>query len=55
MADTYDALTSARPYKRAWSREEALTEIEANAGLQFDPTVVDAFRTVLHLQTADRP
>ena len=43
LADAFDALTHARPYKRAWSEAEALAEIEANRGQQFDPDVVDAF------------
>ncbi len=43
LADAFDALTHARPYKRAWSQAEALAEIEANRGQQFDPDVVDAF------------
>lgn len=44
VADTWDALTHARPYKPAWSTEEAWREIEANRGAHFDPDVVDAFR-----------
>lgn len=44
VADVYDALTSERPYKRAWTPEEAAAEILAQAGRQFDPQVVDAWR-----------
>ncbi|WP_161880886.1 diguanylate cyclase [Deinococcus alpinitundrae] len=43
VADVYDALTSARPYKSAWSHEAALEEIARQRGEQFDPAVVDAF------------
>jgi len=43
VADVYDALTSTRPYKSAWSREAALEEIARQRGEQFDPAVVDAF------------
>ena len=42
VADVFDALTHDRPYKRAWTAREALTEIEAHSGSQFDPTVVEA-------------
>lgn len=43
VCDVYDALTSERPYKKAWSHEAALAEIRAQAGAQFDPQVVEAF------------
>lgn len=43
VADVFDALTHERPYKAAWSVEEALIEIEAQTGKQFDPMVVEAF------------
>ena len=43
VCDVYDALTSVRPYKHAWSHHDALTEIQAQAGRQFDPAVVQAF------------
>ena len=41
LADVFDALTNERPYKRAWSLEEAATEIMRQRGCQFDPVVVD--------------
>ncbi|MGI4763818.1 MAG: HD domain-containing phosphohydrolase [Janthinobacterium lividum] len=43
VADVFDALVSDRPYKRAWSVEDAVAYIEAHAGSQFDPTCVGAF------------
>jgi len=43
VCDVYDALTSERPYKRAWSHAEALREIEQQSGKHFDPEVVQAF------------
>ncbi|GGR23612.1 hypothetical protein GCM10008957_39360 [Deinococcus ruber] len=43
VCDVYDALISERPYKRAWSHEEAISEIERESGRHFDPAVVRAF------------
>ncbi len=43
VIDVYDALTSDRPYRKAWSTEEALSHIVAQAGEHFDPVVVAAF------------
>jgi putative two-component system response regulator len=39
----FDALTSIRPYKDAWSVEAALAEIEHHSGGQFDPRLVPLF------------
>jgi HD-GYP domain-containing protein (c-di-GMP phosphodiesterase class II) len=47
VADVFDALTSERPYKTAWTRQAALEEIQSKAGSQFDPTVVQAFLVVM--------
>lgn len=46
VADAYDALTSHRPYRAARSHAEAVAEIRAGAGAQFDPEVVEAFISV---------
>jgi putative nucleotidyltransferase with HDIG domain len=43
VCDVYDALTSVRPYKRAWSMTEALVEIATQSGHHFDPQVCQAF------------
>ncbi|WP_339085605.1 HD domain-containing phosphohydrolase [Hyphomicrobium sp. ghe19] len=43
VADVFDALTSERPYKRAWSLEEARAAIVKGSSSQFDPDCVDAF------------
>jgi response regulator RpfG family c-di-GMP phosphodiesterase len=43
VCDVYDALTSERPYKSAWSREDALAEIARVAGSHFDPRLASAF------------
>jgi len=43
VADVFDALTSERPYKQAWSTEEALDYLKQQSGQHFDPVCVDAF------------
>ncbi|KXS31992.1 MAG: Response regulator receiver modulated metal dependent phosphohydrolase [Candidatus Gallionella acididurans] len=43
VADVYDALTSNRPYKKAWSNEDSLAYLTSNIGKHFDPACVDAF------------
>ncbi len=50
VADVFDALTHNRPYKKAWSVEDSLTEIRAQSGRQFDPDAVDAFLDLPHAQ-----
>jgi putative two-component system response regulator len=42
VADVFDALTHARPYKPAWSTADAVTEMAGQAGRHFDPQVIDA-------------
>ncbi len=46
VADVFDALTSERPYKSAWTVDAAISEIRSLSGLQFDPQVVAAFLAV---------
>jgi cyclic di-GMP phosphodiesterase len=46
VADTLDAMTSDRPYRDAFPWEDAVAEISGQAGRQFDPTVVEAFREI---------
>jgi HD-GYP domain-containing protein (c-di-GMP phosphodiesterase class II) len=46
VADVFDALTSKRPYKDAWSLEEGMASITSGAGAQFDPEVVAAFQSL---------
>jgi HD-GYP domain-containing protein (c-di-GMP phosphodiesterase class II) len=43
IADAFDAMTSARPYRHALTHDRALQEIDACAGTQFDPTIAALF------------
>lgn len=43
VADSFDAMTTTRPYRVALSAREAVMELEKNKGTQFDPLVVEAF------------
>jgi PAS domain S-box-containing protein len=47
VADVFDALTHARPYKQPWSLGDTLVELDRQRGRQFDPEVIDAFFTLL--------
>lgn len=47
IADAFDALTSERPYKEAWTFDEAVKEIQASAHTHFDPHLVDVFLSIL--------
>ncbi|NMB20977.1 MAG: HD domain-containing protein [Firmicutes bacterium] len=46
VVDVYDALTSDRPYRKAWTKADALKYIEEQSGRHFDPRIVDAFLTM---------
>jgi diguanylate cyclase (GGDEF)-like protein/PAS domain S-box-containing protein len=48
IVDAFDSMTSARPYKEAHSREQALKELKRWAGIQFDPDLVDRFARIMH-------
>jgi HD-GYP domain-containing protein (c-di-GMP phosphodiesterase class II) len=43
VSDVFDALTSVRPYKKAWPIQEALNYLNAERGKHFDSVCVDAF------------
>ncbi len=47
VADVLDALTSIRPYKKAWPMEKAIAQIEEQSGKQFDPKVVEALKNII--------
>ena len=46
VVDAYDAMTNEQPYRDALGEDEARDEIQAKAGLEFDPDVVAAFLTL---------
>ena len=50
VVDVFDALTSERPYKKAWSHEEAVRQLRLEAGVLLDARVVEAF---IHLLSED--
>ncbi len=47
VVDVWDAVTSDRPYRKAWTREAAIEYLQENAGKQFDPRVVETFLKML--------
>jgi putative two-component system response regulator len=47
LADVFDALTMKRPYKEAWSVEDAIAEIRKNSGSHFEPRLVELFEKIL--------
>ena len=47
IADVWDAVTSARPYRKAWTKEKALAYIKEQSGKHFDPQVVEVFLQVI--------
>jgi putative two-component system response regulator len=56
LADVFDALTHRRPYKEAWSIDDALDEIASKKRLQFDPELTDLFLVLvrrLHREVGD--
>jgi len=49
IVDVYDALVSERPYKKAFSHEQAISIITDESGKHFDPVVVEVFTGVNEL------
>jgi len=47
VADVFDALTTARPYKKAWSVDDAVAHVKSLSSSHFDPDVINAFSDVL--------
>jgi putative two-component system response regulator len=55
LADVFDALTHGRPYAEAWSIDEAVAEIAARRGQQFDPELTDCFLGVIRRLRGENP
>jgi putative nucleotidyltransferase with HDIG domain len=55
IADVYDALTSQRSYKKAFSHEEAMDIMRRDVGTQFDPSLFAAFEQVVRAEAAPAP
>lgn len=49
IADVFDALTSTRPYKKAWSMEHAFDYLNEQRGKHFDPELVQAMFSIRHI------
>ena len=47
ISDVFDALTSDRPYRKAWSVEKTLEYLKSQSGMHFDPKIVDAFLNIM--------
>lgn len=54
ICDVFDALLSERPYKHAWTLDDALAEIRAQSGRHFDPQLVDPFEQLAREVAAER-
>jgi len=50
VADAFDAMTSDRPYRKAFSPQEAIEKLKENAGTQFDPQIVKIFIDALNIR-----
>lgn len=54
VADSFDAMTTERCYKKGISNEEALVELEKGAGEQYDPIIVDVFTQIIRHKDLER-
>lgn len=55
VVDVYDALTSDRPYRKAWTKEKTFDHIHGLAETHFDPQVVAAFLALKDELTTEMP
>jgi len=53
IVDSYDAMTTERPYKLAMSLEQALEELERYAGLHYDPVILEEFKKMMREDEAE--
>ena len=53
VADVYDTLVTDRPYRKAWSMQKALEELQRVAGAQLDPELVHCFTVVIRRESAN--
>ena len=51
VVDVYDALTSDRPYRKAWSKEKTVEYLLDNSGKLFDPAVIERFLEILRVNS----
>jgi HD-GYP domain-containing protein (c-di-GMP phosphodiesterase class II) len=54
VVDFYDALSTPRPYRKAWPARKIMQEIEMNSGKRFDPEVVRVFRELFERNAFDQ-
>jgi putative nucleotidyltransferase with HDIG domain len=52
VIDNWDALTSDRPYRKAWSEEKTIAFLRQNSGKMFDPQVVEVFLSMISKREA---
>ncbi|MGQ9622786.1 MAG: PAS domain S-box protein [Candidatus Caldatribacteriaceae bacterium] len=55
VCDAYDAMVSSRPYRRAYTKKEAMEELKRCAGTQFDPRIVEIFVKILEEDNYPKP
>ena len=47
IVDVYDALTSDRPYRKAWEKERTIQYLKDQSGIHFDPSIVETFLKII--------
>jgi putative nucleotidyltransferase with HDIG domain len=53
VADSFDAMVTDRPYRKALKTDEAIAELQRNRNIQFDKNVVDAFMSIIPLEQSN--